>query len=54
MDFSSDANANSEGLLEVNRGICMPQMAEKDRARRTAELCGVALRKQPIDLCAAV
>ena len=29
MDFSSDANADSEGLLEVNRGICMPQMAEK-------------------------
>ncbi|MCI7027386.1 MAG: hypothetical protein MR914_04885, partial [Clostridiales bacterium] len=29
MDFSSDANANSEGLLEVNREICMPQMAEK-------------------------
>jgi len=29
MDFSSDANANFEGLLEVNRGICVPQMAEK-------------------------
>ena len=29
MDFSSDANANFEGLLAVNRGICMPQMAEK-------------------------
>ena len=29
MDFSSDANAKFEGLLEVNRGICMPQMAEK-------------------------
>jgi len=29
MDFSSDANANSEGLLSVNREICMPQMAEK-------------------------
>ena len=29
MDFSSDANANFEGLLEVNRGICMTQMAEK-------------------------
>ena len=27
MDFPSDANF--EGLLEVNRGICMPQMAEK-------------------------
>ena len=27
MDFSSDANF--EGLLEVNREICMPQMAEK-------------------------
>ena len=30
MDFSSDANANSEGLLDVNRGICIPQMAEKE------------------------
>ena len=29
VDFSTDANANFEGLLEVNRGICMPQMAEK-------------------------
>jgi len=29
MDFSSDANANFEGLLAVNRGIFMPQMAEK-------------------------
>ena len=29
MDFSSDANANFEGLLEVNRGIFMPQMAKK-------------------------
>ena len=46
MDFSSDANANFEGLLDVNRGICMPQMAEKDIARRAAELCGVALRIQ--------
>ena len=30
MDFSSsDANANFEGLLEVNREIYMPQMVEK-------------------------
>jgi len=29
MDFSSDTNANFEDLLSVNRGICMPQMAEK-------------------------
>ena len=29
MDFSSDTNANFEGLLEVNREICMLQMAEK-------------------------
>jgi hypothetical protein len=29
MDFSSDTNANFEDLLAVNRGICMPQMAEK-------------------------
>ena len=32
MDFSSDANANFEGLLDVNREICMPQMAEKTSA----------------------
>ena len=32
MDFSSDANANFEGLLAVNREICMPQMAEKTSA----------------------
>jgi len=30
-----------EGLLVVNRGICMPQMAE-NIARRAAELCGGA------------
>ena len=29
MDFSSDANANFEGLLDVNQEICMPQIAEK-------------------------
>ena len=29
MDFSSEANENFEGLLEVNREIFMPQMAEK-------------------------
>ena len=29
MDFSSDANANLEGLLAINREICIPQMAEK-------------------------
>ncbi len=29
MDFSSDANANFEGLLEVNREICVPQRTEK-------------------------
>ena len=29
MDFSSDANADFEGLRKVNRGICMPQTAEK-------------------------
>lgn len=43
MDLSSDANADFEGLLEGNRGICMPQMAEKTGARRAAELCGGAL-----------
>ena len=29
MNFSSDASADSEGLLEVSRGSCTPQMAEK-------------------------
>ena len=29
MNFSSDASADSEGLLEVSRGICARQMAEK-------------------------
>jgi len=29
MDFSSDAIAESEGLLEVNRDFCKMQMAEK-------------------------
>ena len=29
MNFSSDAMADSEGLLEVNRKICKQQMAEK-------------------------
>ena len=29
MNFSSDAIANFEGLLEVSRGICKQQMAEK-------------------------
>lgn len=29
MDFSSDTNANLEGLLAINREICIPQMAEK-------------------------
>lgn len=27
--FSSDADADFEGFLEENRGICMPQAAEK-------------------------
>ena len=29
MNFSSDAMADFEGLLEVNRKICQQQMAEK-------------------------
>ena len=33
MDFSSDANADFEGLLEVNRGICMPPHGRKRRRR---------------------
>ena len=36
MNFSSDAMADFEGLLEVNRKICKQQMAEK-------ELCGSAI-----------
>ena len=30
MNFSSDAMADFEGLLEVNRKICKQQMAEKE------------------------
>ena len=29
MNFSADAVADFEGLLEVSRDICMKQMAEK-------------------------
>ena len=29
MDFSSEADANFGGVMEANREICMPQMAEK-------------------------
>jgi len=39
MDFSSDANANFEGLLEVNLHAAD---GGKDIARRAAELCGGA------------
>ena len=33
MNFSSDAIAKIEGLLEVNRDFCKQQMAEKTFAR---------------------
>ena len=45
MNFSSDAMADFEGLLEVNRKICKQQMAEKGIACAANELCGIALGK---------
>ena len=42
MNFSSDAMADFEGLLEVNRKICEQQMAEKGIAYAANELCGIA------------
>jgi hypothetical protein len=60
MNFSSDANANFEGLLEVNRGICMPQMAEKtssDAPPNCAVVplyysqCGKGIARRTAELC---
>ena len=42
MNFSSDAIAEIEGLLDVNRDFCKQQMAEK-ASQRANELCGAAL-----------
>ena len=39
----SDAIAEIEGLLEVNRDFCKKQMAEKGIASAADELCGSAL-----------
>ena len=49
MDFSSDANANFEGLLVVNREICMPQMAEKTSADAPPS-CAVVPLHNPVFL----
>ena len=43
MNFSSDAMADFEGLLEVNRKICKQQMAEKASPTLPTHLCGIAL-----------
>ncbi len=43
MNFSSDAMADFEGLLEVNRKICQQQMAEKASPTLPTHLCGIAL-----------
>jgi len=46
MHFLSDAIAEIEGLLEVNRDFCKKQMAEKGIASAADELCGSALNHQ--------
>ena len=51
MNFSSDAMADFEGLLEVNRKICKQQMAEK--ASPTLPTNCVVLSMTFIDLCMA-
>jgi len=43
MDFSSDANANFEGLLDGKSRNLHAADGGKDIARRAAELCGGAL-----------
>ena len=42
----SDAIAEIEGLLEVNRDFCKKQMAEKGIASAADELCGSAINHQ--------
>ena len=51
MNFSSDAMADFEGLLEVNRKICKQQMAEK--ASPTLPTNCAVLPMTFIDLCMA-
>ena len=51
MNFSADAMADFEGLLEVNRKICKQQMAEK--ASPTLPTNCAVLPKTFIDLCMA-
>ena len=51
MNFSSDAMADFEGLLEVNRKICQQQMAEK--ASPTLPTNCAVVPKTFIDLCMA-
>ena len=43
MNFSSDAMADFEGLLEVNRKICKTADGGKGFAYAANELCGIAL-----------
>ena len=43
MNFSSDAMADFEGLLEVNRKICQQQIGGKGIAYAANELCGCCL-----------
>ena len=45
MNFSSDAMADFEGLLEVNRKICPAADGGKGIAYAANELCGIALMK---------
>ena len=43
MNFSADAMADFEGLLEVNRKICKQADGGKGIAYAANELCGIAL-----------
>lgn len=44
MHFSSDAIADFEGLLAVNREVCKQQMAEKGITNAANELCSIAVK----------
>ena len=50
MNFSSDAMADFEGLLEVNRKICKQQMAENSFAYAAYELCGIAFIRLKLNI----
>ena len=50
MNFSSDAMADFEGLLEVNRKICQQQMAEKASPTLPTN-CAVLPLILPVSLC---